>query len=194
MRVTSILLTVGLALFANAQSSTAGGNPPSTTQDSAAAAASSAQAEMLRCLNACKPGDVTCQAHCIAVPSPSDQQANDTNNCVSACPLGKGTEADNNAYHDCVSGCIAKNYYTTAGTPQPTGGAGSSSGSNNGNGNSASGNSNGNDQSSTGTSGNRPSQTSSGTAAATSTGGAALIGASSGIIGAVGFVAVVMAL
>jgi len=194
MRVTSILLTVGLALFANAQSTTTGGTAASTTQDAAGAAASSAQAEVLRCLNACADGDVTCKAHCIAVPSPSDQQANATVNCVADCPLGKGTAEDNKAYGDCVSGCIGKNYYTpTSGTPQPTGSSGSGS-NNNGDGSSGSGSGNSAGQSGTGTSGNGASQTSSGSSAATSTGAAALMGASSGIIGAVGFMAAILAL
>ncbi|KAL2172095.1 hypothetical protein VTG60DRAFT_465 [Thermothelomyces hinnuleus] len=204
MRVASILLAAGLAAFVNAQSTTSGGNAPSTTQDAAQAAASSAQAQVLRCLESCKAGDVDCQSHCITVPSPNDAQANATNTCVAACPQGKGSEADTEAYRQCVGRCIGENYYTSsAGTPQPTGSTGG--GSSSGNGNSGSDNDNDNDNdnggdndsdsnSPSGTSGNGASRTSTGSAAATSSGAAAMIGASSGVIGAVGFMAAVLAL
>ncbi|KAL2184178.1 hypothetical protein L209DRAFT_757555 [Thermothelomyces heterothallicus CBS 203.75] len=207
MRVASILLAAGLAAFVNAQSTTSGGNAPSTTQDAAQAAASSAQAQVLRCLEACKAGDVDCQSHCITVPSPNDAQVNATNNCVAACPQGKGSEADTEAYRQCVGRCIGENYYTSsAGTPRPTGstGGGSSSGngnsgSDNNNNNNSNNNDNGGDNNSdssspSGTSGNGASRTSTGSAAATSSGAAAMIGASSGVIGAVGFMAAVLAL
>jgi hypothetical protein len=197
MRVTSIVLAAGLALFANAQTTT-GNTTPSQTQDAASAAASSAQAEVLRCLNTCKPEDVNCRAACIAVPSPSDQQANATVNCVAACPIGKGTEADNNAFTKCTTDCVTNNYYDpNAGTPQPTGG--SSSG---GNGNSDSGDdsndsngdsTDGNDDA-TGTDDSEGTQTSDGPSPSQSTGAASLVGASSGVVGILGFVAAIMAL
>lgn len=201
MRVSSIFLAAGLALFANAQT-TAGNDTPSQTQDSVSAAQSSVQAEVLRCLNACDVSDVNCRARCIAVPSPSDQQANATNNCVTGCPIGKGTEADNNAYTKCVTECIGNNYFTpSAGTPQPTGGSSSggngnsNSGSDSGNNNNGDSDSNGdNNDDATGTNGNDASQTTGGPSPSESTGGAALIGASSGVVGVLGFVAAVMAL
>jgi hypothetical protein len=190
MRVTSIVLAAGLALFANAQ--TAGNTAPSPTQDAASAAQSSAQAEVLRCLNSCKPEDVNCRAACISVPSPSDQQANATVNCVAACPIGKGTEADNNAFTKCTTDCVNNNYYDpSAGTPQPTGG--SSSGNGNSNGDDSNGDSTGNADA-TGTGGSEGTQTSDGPSPSQSTGGAALLGASSGVVGVLGFVAAIMAL
>jgi hypothetical protein len=194
MRVTSIVLAAGLALFANAQT-TAGNTTPSQTLDAATAAQSSAQAEVLRCLNACKPEDVDCRAGCIAVPSPSDQQANNTVNCVAACPIGKGTEADNNAFTKCTTDCVNNNYYDpSAGTPQPTGGANSGNGNgNSGDDNDSNGDSTGNDDA-TGTDGGEGTQTSDGPSPSQSTGGAALLGASSGVVGVLGFVAAIMAL
>ncbi|KAK8042030.1 hypothetical protein PG993_006553 [Apiospora rasikravindrae] len=75
------------------------------------------QSAITACLDACKAGDVDCQSKCIAVPSPNTQQVNATNNCVAACPVGKGTAADNKAYQDCFNDCIGKYYYTSTGTP-----------------------------------------------------------------------------
>ncbi|KAH6650700.1 hypothetical protein F5144DRAFT_543714 [Chaetomium tenue] len=196
MRVTSIFVAAGLALFANAQTTT--GNSPSQTVDAATAAQTSAQAEVLRCLNTCKADDVNCRAKCVAVPNPNDKQANDTNTCVAACPAGKGSEADNNAYAKCVGDCIGQNYYTpTVGTPQPTGGSNSGNGNNgNGNGNNGNGDSNGdnngNSDDATNTDGSEGSQTSGGAAPSQSTGAAALFGASSA--GALGLVAAILAL
>lgn len=53
----------------------------------------------------------------MAVPSPNTQQVNATNNCVAACPVGKGSAADNKDYQKCVNDCIGQYYYTTTGTP-----------------------------------------------------------------------------
>ncbi|KAH6853800.1 hypothetical protein B0I37DRAFT_16021 [Chaetomium sp. MPI-CAGE-AT-0009] len=199
MRVTSIFLAAGLALFANAQTTT-GNNAPSTT-DGATAAQSSAQAAITRCLETCDPKDVNCRAKCLNVPFPNDQQTNNTNTCVAACPSGKNTETDNEAYKKCVSDCVAANYYDpSSGTPSPTGGAGSGSGSGSGTGSgsgSGSGNSDSDDSNNddaTGTGGNEGSQTSGAPSPSESTAGAALIGASSGVVGILGFVAAVMAL
>jgi len=80
MRFTSIVLAAGLAVFANAQTTTTT-TVAATTTDAATAAQNSAQAETLRCLNDCKPEDVPCQAKCIAVPSPNEQQVRTPLNC-----------------------------------------------------------------------------------------------------------------
>jgi hypothetical protein len=199
MRVTSIFLAAGLALFANAQTAT-GNNAPSTTVDSISAAQSSAQAAIIRCLDACDPKDVNCRAKCLSVPFPNEQQTNATNNCVAGCPNGETNEAANEAYKKCVSDCVAANYYDpSSGTPSPTGGA-SSGGNGNGNGNSDSDDSNDsngdntNNDDATGTDDSEGTQTSDGPSPSESTAGAALIGASSGVVGVLGFVAAVMAL
>jgi hypothetical protein len=63
------------------------------------------------------------------VPNPSPEQVDKTTQCVANCPKGNGTESDNLNYKSCVDGCIAQYYYTTTGTPNPTGGSGSGSGS-----------------------------------------------------------------
>ncbi len=68
MRVTSILLAGVFALVANAQTNT-GVAAPTTTD-----AATAAQASSLRCIEACKAGDVDCTSKCIAVPNPSVDQ------------------------------------------------------------------------------------------------------------------------
>lgn len=198
MRVTSILVAASFALFANAQTSTES-TPASTSLDAAQASQSALQAEILKCIDACPKGDVKCTSKCITVPSPNESQVNATNTCVAACPQGNGTEADIANYSNCVSGCIATNYYTSSiGTPEPTGSAGnggnggsSGSGDSNGNGN---GGSSGTNQQATGSStatGSAASSTSTGAAAAATAG---LMGVGSGVMGVVGFMAAVMAL
>lgn len=73
MRFTSILATAGFALLASA-AGTATSAAPATSVDAATAAANSAQAEIQRCLGACKDGDVNCSSKCIAVPNPNEAQ------------------------------------------------------------------------------------------------------------------------
>ncbi|KAG7293012.1 hypothetical protein NEMBOFW57_003057 [Staphylotrichum longicolle] len=198
MRFTSIFLAAGLALFATAQTTTS--QTAATTAAAADPAASSAQSEILRCLSACRDGDVACTSKCIAVPNPNESQVNATNSCVAACPQGNGTEAETKKYADCIQGCINTNYFNpTTGQPQPTGSA--SSGNNNGNNNNNNGGngngsgSNSNSNSPSGTSGgHQASGTTAGAAATSSTGAAGMIGVSGGLVGIVGLVAGVMAL
>ncbi|KAK3395920.1 hypothetical protein B0T20DRAFT_48625 [Sordaria brevicollis] len=102
MRFTPLVLTGLFALAANAQSTTS----------SASAPLSSEQAAIVKCIEACDEGDVSCTSKCIAVPNPSEDDANDTNECVSACPKGQGTEADNAKYSDCVQDCIGQHFFT----------------------------------------------------------------------------------
>ncbi|KAL2133048.1 hypothetical protein VTI74DRAFT_2987 [Chaetomium olivicolor] len=195
MRFTSILLAAGLALFANAQTST-GNNAPTTTQDAASAAQTSLQAEMIRCIEACPAGDVSCTSKCIAVPNPNESQVNATNTCVAACPQGNGTEAETAKYSECIQKCIGEHYFTASGgTPQPTGNTGNgNSGSNNNNGGSSSG-SNSN-PTGTGTVEATGTKTTGGASAATSTGAAAVLNlkGASGVVGVMGFLAAFMAI
>ncbi|KAK3310049.1 uncharacterized protein B0T15DRAFT_22299 [Chaetomium strumarium] len=204
MRFTSIVAAGAFALFANAQSTTSVSSAASTTIDAAQASQSALQAEMIKCIEACTPGDVACTSKCIAVPNPSDSQVNNTNNCVGNCPKGNGTEPEVAAYQKCVQDCINSNYFTaTAGTPSPTGSSGSDNnnnnnnndGNNNGDGSSSgSGSGNGNTNPS-GTSGNGASGTESGAAATSSTGAASqLMQVSGSAVGILGFLAAVMAL
>ncbi|KAK3356192.1 hypothetical protein B0H65DRAFT_565502 [Neurospora tetraspora] len=110
MRFTPLILTGLFALSANAQSGTT----------SASAPLNSEQAAIIKCIDACQDGDVSCTSKCIAVPNPSDQDVNETNDCVAACPKGNGTESDNAKYSDCVQDCIGQHYFTAT-----TGGAAS---------------------------------------------------------------------
>ncbi|KAK3328978.1 hypothetical protein B0H66DRAFT_9588 [Apodospora peruviana] len=196
MRFTSIIVTGALALVASAQSTTTTTNPPTTT-DSATAAANSAQAAILACLDACKPGDVDCTSKCIAVPNPNASQVNETNKCVAACPQGSGSASDNKVYGDCVNKCIGQYYFTTDGTPTPTGAAGGSSGNGNTGGDSDSNNNGGSagpsgtvtDKSSTGPSNTNAAATSSTSGAAAAPGALVMNGA-----GALGFLAALLAI
>lgn len=63
MRFTPLILTGLFALSANAQSGTT----------SASAPLNSEQAAIIKCIDACQDGDVSCTSKCIAVPNPSDQ-------------------------------------------------------------------------------------------------------------------------
>ncbi|KAK4681475.1 hypothetical protein QC764_107690 [Podospora pseudoanserina] len=145
MRVTSLILTSALAALASAQgtSTTVSVN---TSIDPATAAQNSQQAEILRCINACTPGDVNCTAKCNPVPNPGEQDVEATNKCVSECPKGNGTEADNLAYGQCYNACVAAHYYTaTPGVaPKPTGGSSSGNGNSNNSGNNNNNNSDNN--------------------------------------------------
>jgi hypothetical protein len=194
MRVATILFTASLALFANAQSTTVDQAP--TTTDPSAAAASSAQAEMVRCIQACDPDDVNCKADCVAVPSPNDKEANATNQCVAECDIGEGSEAENIAYDTCVRGCISTNFFPTADGPKPTGGNNDDNNddgddsNNNDDGNNDDGDDN-NNNGGTGTEGNQQTGTDGGSSP-TETGGAAVLKGS--LVGVVGLVAAVMAL
>ncbi|KAM0463873.1 hypothetical protein ACHAO4_000597 [Trichoderma viride] len=119
----SVLLSGLFAVVAVAESTSSA--PPTS------ASLSPAQASQAACFKACAEGDVNCQAHCVAVPSPDRGQVNATTQCVAACPQGKGTAADNKAYGDCVQGCIGKNYFASSqGTPEATGAAGGSNAQN----------------------------------------------------------------
>ncbi len=240
MRVSTILVTACLALFASAESTSA--HAVASTTDAAAAAANSAQATITKCLDACKPGDVDCASRCVTVPNPNAAQVSDppscpvshhhhhlhvptlypnpptspnqtqnetnphlplqvnaTNACVSACPQGKGSAADTQAYSTCVQGCIGANYYSPqSGTPQPTNAAGSGSSGSSGSNSAGSGGS-GSSASGTAAGGNGDSKatgTATGTAAKSTSSGnaAAAAGVGGGVVGVVGFLAAVMAL
>ncbi|KAL2259182.1 hypothetical protein VTK26DRAFT_7236 [Humicola hyalothermophila] len=199
MRVTSILLAGAFALFANAQNTA--GNAAPTATDAATAAQNSEQAEMIRCIEACRAGDVVCTSKCVAVPSPNESQVNATNTCVAGCPQGDGSEAASAQYNSCVQACIGQHYYTASvGTPQPTGGP---SGNGNGNGkDSGNGKGNGNsnndgdgNKDTSDTNGDGESATGTEEAAASETPGAAgALRVSGAAAGLVGFLAAMMAL
>jgi acyl-homoserine lactone acylase PvdQ len=108
MRFTSFVAAGLLAVSASAQTS---------ATSSAAAAATSALSEIEQCLNDCDPADVTCRAHCIAVPSPDDASANATTDCAAKCDKGDGSAEQNVAWGECVQGCIEDYYFASTGTP-----------------------------------------------------------------------------
>jgi hypothetical protein len=130
MRFFKTFLYAGALSVAAAQATT-GNNAPTPTAGAADPAQTSAQAAMIKCIEACTPGDVNCTAKCIAVPNPDASQVDATHDCVAKCPQGNGTETDILNYENCVNGCVGKYYYTATGTPQATDAPGSGSGSNN---------------------------------------------------------------
>ncbi|KAL0475746.1 hypothetical protein QR685DRAFT_513605 [Neurospora intermedia] len=102
MRFTPLILSGLFALTASAQNATTSALYPVNSE----------QAAITKCIEACDAGDVSCTSKCIAVPNPSDSDVNATNDCVTACPKGSGTDADNAAYQSCVEGCISQHYFT----------------------------------------------------------------------------------
>lgn len=121
MKFTLVALTSLLALAAAQDSSSSTSDAPATTHS---------PTPQEQCLLDCTcrsllqhgliltiPGDekdVCCQAKCMNVPCPSDQQANDTNTCVSKCDQGDGSEADAKAYAECQAKCITTTYFPGA--------------------------------------------------------------------------------
>lgn len=68
------------------------------------------------------------------VPSPNEDQVNDTTKCMAKCEQGNGTEEQTKKYADCQQKCISDHFYVSSeGTPNPTG-----SPNNNGNGSNSS--------------------------------------------------------
>ncbi|OAA32557.1 hypothetical protein AAL_00022 [Moelleriella libera RCEF 2490] len=122
----SLAIVSGLAAIASAQSTTSSADPAASSE--------------VACLKKCRVDDVDCQAHCITVPSPNEQQVNDTTKCARECPQGNGSPAETDKYASCVQACIQKHYYvSSAGTPQATGGSnGGAAGSNGSSGSSGS--------------------------------------------------------
>ncbi|OJJ47911.1 hypothetical protein ASPZODRAFT_141469 [Penicilliopsis zonata CBS 506.65] len=55
--------------------------------------------------------DVCCTAQCYHVPCPNGEMANNTNQCVAACPQGSGTPSDTQKYIDCQSRCFASDFF-----------------------------------------------------------------------------------
>ncbi|KAJ5143366.1 uncharacterized protein N7515_002153 [Penicillium bovifimosum] len=63
------------------------------------------------CAKRCDVKDICCTAKCYKVPCPSDDQANDTNECVAACPQGTGSPADTLRYTDCEQSCYRSHFW-----------------------------------------------------------------------------------
>ncbi|OGE55649.1 hypothetical protein PENARI_c004G08722 [Penicillium arizonense] len=65
----------------------------------------------VECAKQCEPTDTCCIAKCWNVPCPSDNQANDTNSCVAACPQGTGSPADAQKYASCEQSCYSSHFW-----------------------------------------------------------------------------------
>lgn len=90
-------------------------------------------------LSLAHPLDHTLTEQFPQVPSPNEQNVQNTNKCVADCPQGDGTPAQTDKYSACVNKCISDNFYASSeGTPNPTGSPGNN-GNNGSNGSSASG-------------------------------------------------------
>ncbi|KAF3072144.1 hypothetical protein CFAM422_005841 [Trichoderma lentiforme] len=129
MRFTVVLSGLFAVLAAAASES----GSPTSAAPASSVSLDPAQQSQYNCLHACKVGDVNCQAHCIAVPSPDQSQVNATTACVAKCPQGDGSPSQTNTYKLCVNKCISDHYFVTSeGTPSQTGAAGDHAASNTG--------------------------------------------------------------
>ncbi|KAF9884433.1 hypothetical protein FE257_001764 [Aspergillus nanangensis] len=131
----------------------------STTSTGGASATTSLSPEA-SCAKKCGDTDRCCVAACYKVPCPSDQQANDTNECVAACPQGTGSPSDTEKYAQCQSRCFSSHFFPiTDGGSQPTGASNSDA--------TATGTSGNSDSGSNGSSGSGAKETGTGTATGT---------------------------
>lgn len=179
MRFSTIIFSAALAGVSIAQSnstSASGAVVPTTTY-----ALTPAQSSQATCLAACPADDALCRSKCIVINEGDYAQQNRTIDCVSACPKGNGTEADNLTFENCQKGCLASATVTPATTRATATGTGSGSAA------TGTGSGNSGDVRASGTSGGSGgSATQSGSAAASSSGSAAdnvRVGALAGFVG-----------
>ncbi|KAJ5787931.1 hypothetical protein N7457_002921 [Penicillium paradoxum] len=102
MKFNILALSAIIALAAAAETTTADVSTTTLT----------AEAE---CAKQCDAKDICCTAKCYKVPCPSDNQANDTNDCVAACPQGTGTPADADKYAACEQSCYTSHFWGGSG-------------------------------------------------------------------------------
>ncbi|KAJ5769791.1 uncharacterized protein N7511_001842 [Penicillium nucicola] len=93
----SALLAVAAAETSTADASTTTSNPS------------------VECAKQCESTNTCCIAKCWNVPCPSDNQANDTNSCVAACPQGTGSPADAQKYANCEQSCYSSHFWGGSG-------------------------------------------------------------------------------
>ncbi|KAJ5855424.1 uncharacterized protein N7529_009368 [Penicillium soppii] len=114
MKFTIFALSAVLALAIADTTTTAGSSTITTTPE-------------VECAKQCDARDTCCTAKCYHVPCPSDNEADDTNSCVSACPQGTGSPADTQRYADCEQSCLNSHFWggsgATATHPTSTSGA-----------------------------------------------------------------------
>jgi cobalamin biosynthesis Mg chelatase CobN len=111
----SVAILATLVAVAAAQSSS--GTAPKA---SASATPSRVPTALEKCIAACDPADVTCQAHCNNVPAPNESMVNANTECAAKCDQGKGTPEDTEKYAACQSKCRSSHFM-----PSETAGAGS---------------------------------------------------------------------
>ncbi|KAJ5365450.1 hypothetical protein N7517_008336 [Penicillium concentricum] len=98
MKFSILALSTLLAFAAAADTTTANPSTITTTPEA-------------ECAKSCEATDICCTAKCYKVPCPSDNQANDTNDCVSSCPQGTGSPADTQKYADCEQSCYSSHFW-----------------------------------------------------------------------------------
>jgi len=152
MQFSSVLLTALLALGTHAMPQNNDATSTTTATVSQVATPTISLTPQQTCLQKCNAGDVNCQAACVGVPYPNDQQMVDVTSCVAACDQGDGSPEATDRYAACSQKCITSIILSPS-TPA-AGGAGQSAASNT--------------ASATGASGSAASRASSATGSATS--------------------------
>ncbi|KAJ5156950.1 uncharacterized protein N7482_008050 [Penicillium canariense] len=160
MKLNLFALSALLALAAAADTTTA---ETSTTTVSAE----------VQCAKKCDAKDLCCIAECYKVPCPSENQANDTNSCVAACPQGSGSAADTKKYADCEQNCFNSHFFPATGAAAATNTASSGSSGTTASGSSATETGSSSSNSNKGVSSTSGSATGTSTGAVQSTGAAA---------------------
>jgi len=95
------LLVAAVASVTGQTVSTTDGS--STTAVTSGTALSPAQASEAACLQNCASNDATCRTNCVLV----GVRVNPIADCQATCVHGNGTDAENLAYDNCMSGCIS---------------------------------------------------------------------------------------
>ncbi|OQE93762.1 hypothetical protein PENNAL_c0005G05123 [Penicillium nalgiovense] len=98
MKFSFLALSALLAVAAAADTTTANASIITSTPE-------------VECAKSCEAKDICCTASCYHVPCPSDEQANDTNKCVAACPQGTGSPADTQKYAECERSCYSSHFW-----------------------------------------------------------------------------------
>ncbi|PVH69340.1 hypothetical protein DL98DRAFT_505866 [Cadophora sp. DSE1049] len=106
MHFTIILFSSALAFLSINGQSTNVTSSPSILMSSTTVTLTPAQSSQAACLNLCSDNDAKCRAKCVVSDLDYVQQ-NKTIDCISACPKGNGTAADNLAFESCQKGCLA---------------------------------------------------------------------------------------
>lgn len=82
---------------------------------------SSATTPQASCLSGCGLTDLKCQASCVGVPYPNEDDANATTKCAEGCEQGDGSPQAAVDFGNCVQDCIKQNFPMGPQSASPSG-------------------------------------------------------------------------